>query len=69
MIGQATFRYYPLDQALEKQTKRIEDQGKKQIKAIEDHGKQLAKDFTEIDRNSIPLEMQMKKDVVRTYLV
>ena len=40
MIELATFKYSPLGKALEKQTKRIEDEGKKQIKAIEDHGKQ-----------------------------
>ena len=39
VIEQAKFTYSPLRQALKKQTKIIEDQGKKQIKAIEDHGK------------------------------
>ena len=35
-----------LGEALEKQTKTIEDQGKKQIKAIEEHGKKLAEPNT-----------------------
>ena len=37
----AKFTYSALGNALEKQTKMIEDQGKMQIKATEDHGKQL----------------------------
>ena len=36
IIERATFTYYPLGKAFEKQTKTIEDQGKKQIKAIQD---------------------------------
>ena len=40
VIEQAKFTYDPLEKALQKQTKAIEDQGNKQIKAIEDHGKQ-----------------------------
>ena len=40
MIEQAKCRYFPTGKALEKQAKKIENQGKKQIKAIEDHGKQ-----------------------------
>ena len=35
IIEQATFTYYPLGKALEKQTKTIEEQGEKQIKPIE----------------------------------
>ena len=35
MIKLAKFTYYPLEKALKKQTKTIEDQGKKQIKEIE----------------------------------
>ena len=42
VIEQAKFAYSPLGNAFEKQTKKIEDQGKKQIKVFEDHGKQLA---------------------------
>ena len=41
VIEQATFTYFPLGKALEKQTKTIEDQGENQIKAFEKHGKQL----------------------------
>ena len=40
IIGQATFTYSPLGEALEKQIKTIENQGYKQKKAIEEHGKQ-----------------------------
>ena len=36
IIQQAKFNYFPLGNALEKQTKIIEDQGKKQVKAIQD---------------------------------
>ena len=42
MIEPASFAYFPLGKAFQKQTKTIEDEGKKQIKAIENHGKQLA---------------------------
>ena len=63
---QAKFTSSPLGKALEKQTKKIEYQGKKLIKAIDDHGKQLVesdevikKDF-HIDRDSIPYEEQKK---------
>ena len=38
VIEQAKFTYSPLEKALEKHTKTIEDQGKKQIKATEDDG-------------------------------
>ena len=62
VIEQAKFIYFPLEKALENQTKTIEDQDKKQIKAIEDHRKQLVesnelikKDFN-IDEDSIPFE-------------
>ena len=65
-MEQTKFIYSPLEKALEKQIKTIEDQVKKQIKAIEDHGKQLVesnelikKDFN-IDRDSIPHEEQKK---------
>ena len=64
MIEQAKFTYFPLGIALEKQTKKTDNQCKKQIKAIENHGKQLLEsnefikmDFN-IDRDSIPLEEQ-----------
>ena len=40
IIQQAKFAYSPLEKALEKQIKTIEDQGKKQVKAIQDN-KQL----------------------------
>ena len=38
IIEQAKFTYSPLEKALEKQIKTIEDQGEKQIKAIQDQG-------------------------------
>ena len=41
VIEQAKFIYFPLEKALEKQTKTIEEQSRKQIKAIEDHRKEL----------------------------
>ena len=41
VIEKAKFIYSPLEKALEKQTKAIEDQSRKQVKAIEDHRKQL----------------------------
>ena len=66
VIEPAKFTYCPLGKVLEKQTKRIEDQGQKQIKAMEDHGKKLVEpnelikiDFN-IDRDSIPHEEQKK---------
>ena len=40
IIQQAKFAYSPLEKALKKQIKTIEDQGKKQVKAIQDN-KQL----------------------------
>ena len=40
VIEQSKFIYSPLQKALEKQTKTIENQGKKQTKTIEDHEKQ-----------------------------
>ena len=40
IIQQAKFYYSPLEKAIEKQRKTIEDQGKKQVKAIQDN-KQL----------------------------
>ena len=43
MLEQAKFTYSPLNKAIEKQIKTIEDQEKKQIKALEEHGKQLVK--------------------------
>ena len=39
IIEQTKFAHSPLQKALKKQTKTIEDQGEKQIKAIECHGK------------------------------
>ena len=39
VIEQPKFTYSPLEKALEKQTKAIEDQGKKPIKAFGKHGK------------------------------
>ena len=66
VIEQAKFTYCLLGKALKKQTKTIEDQGKNQIKAIEDHGKELVesnkliKKFFNIDRDSIPLEKNIK---------
>ena len=66
VIEQAKFTYTVLGKALEKQTKKIENQGKKQIKEIEDHEKQLVKsnelikkDFN-INRNNITFEEQKK---------
>ena len=47
--GHADFIYSPLAKALEKQIKRIEDQGKKQIKSPEEHGKLLVKSNSEKD--------------------
>ena len=41
IIDQDNFAYSPLQKACEKQTKKIEDQGKQQIKTIEDHEIQL----------------------------
>ena len=64
LTKQARFTYSPLEKALEKQTKTIEDQGKKEINAIEYHGKQLfesnkvIKNDFNIDRDSIPLDGQ-----------
>ena len=43
IIDQAQFTCCPLGKAFEKQTKRIEEQGKKERKAPEEHGKQLIK--------------------------
>ena len=39
LLIKAKFTCSPLGQALEKQTKTIDNQGKKQIKALEEHGK------------------------------
>ena len=39
MIKQTKFTYFPLDKALKKQIKTIEDQGEKQTKAIEGNKK------------------------------
>ena len=39
MIKQTKFTYSPLDKALKKQIKTIEDQGEKQTKAIEGNKK------------------------------
>ena len=66
MIEQAKFTYSPLQKALEKQTKTIEDEGEKQMKAIGDHGKQIMesnepiKNDINTNRDSIPFEEQQK---------
>ena len=49
IIEQATFTYFPLGKAFEKQTKTIQDQGKTQIEALQDYGKQLIKSSGEKD--------------------
>ena len=51
VIEQAKFTYSPLEKALEKQTKTIEDQVEKQIKTIEEHGKQLVESNTLVKKN------------------
>ena len=43
LIEQTKFTYSPLEKALEKQIKTIEDRGEKQIKALKEHGKRLIK--------------------------
>ena len=44
IIQQAKFNYSPLEKALEKQIKTIEDQAKKQVKAIQDNKQIVNKD-------------------------
>ena len=39
IIEQANFTYSPIGKLLQKQIKKIEDQGEKQIEALEEHGK------------------------------
>ena len=46
MIKQHTFTYFPIEKALEKQTKTIESQDEKEIKALEGDRKQLAETAT-----------------------
>ena len=66
MIEQAKFTYSPVQKALEKQTKTIEDEGEKQMKRIGDHGKQITESNEPIEndintnRDSIPFEEQQK---------
>ena len=47
MIEQAKVAYSPLEKALEKQTKTIEDQEENQIKAIEEYGR------TQVESNEL----------------
>ena len=61
MIEQAKVAYSPLEKALEKQTKTIEDQEENQIKAIEEYGRTqvesielIKNDFT-INRDGVLL--------------
>ena len=49
VIEEAKFVYSPLRKGFEKQTKKIEDQGKKQIKELEEHGEHLIKSSGEKD--------------------
>ena len=62
LIEKIKFQYGSLGKALEKQIKRIEDQGEKQVKAIEKNSKQLLKS-NEIQsiKNIIP-EDKINKD-------
>ena len=65
VIEEPKFTYSPLEKALEKETKTIEDQIKKQIKATEEHEKQLVKSnaFSEKEKN-IPLDRQKKYSLI-----
>ena len=47
MIEQAKVAYSPLEKALQKQTKTIEDQEENQIKAIEEYGR------TQVESNEL----------------
>ena len=60
MIEQTKFTYSPLEKALEKETKTIEDQGKKQIKAIEEHGKQLVKSNAFAEKGTVSFDKNEK---------
>ena len=57
VVKQAKFAYSPLGNALEKQTKTIEDQGKKQIKAVEEHGRQPIKFFRTFNKKEVLMSL------------
>ena len=59
-MEQAKFNYSPLEKALEKQRKTIEDQGEKEIKAIEEQGKQFAKSDAFDEKETIPFDKEEK---------
>ena len=73
VIEQAKFTYSPLGNALEKQTKTIEDQGKNQISAIKESGKQItesneaAKNDFNVDRSDVPHEKQ--KEIFNRFVI
>ena len=60
LIEQTKFTYSPLEKALEKQIKTIEDRGEKQIKALKEHGKRLIKSSGEKHF----LELLKQKEIV-----
>ena len=63
IIQQAKFNYSPLGKALEKQIKKIEDQGEKQIKTIQDNRKQLISGNDYKNRLLISKEKEIFKDI------
>ena len=63
IIEQAKFTYSPLEKAIDKQTKTIEDQGEKQIKAIQDNKQQLISDDDYKNKLLISKEREIFKDI------
>ena len=63
IIQQAKFNYSPLGKALEKQIKKIEDQGEKQIKTIQVNRKQLISGNDYKNRLLISKEKEIFKDI------
>ena len=63
IIEQAKFTYSPLEKALEKQIKTIEDQGKKQVKAIQDNKQIVNKDGGYKDKLLLSREREIFKDI------
>ena len=63
IIQQAKFNYSPLGNALQKQIKTIEDQGKKQVKAIQDNKQIVNKDDDYKDKLLLSRERQIFKNI------
>ena len=63
IIQQAKFNYSPLEKALEKQRKTIEDQGEKQVDALKTSYKKLPsiKDFVPIEKFNLEIINEIKR--------